>query len=152
MRNYNILAGLPGVFRYCAFLMLPSAGGKLIFRFESGVRDTAAGVWQKRWKHWGDWSALHLQAACRDMDSQFVWCREVEDYQKSLATLLAEMHCRSEVLSVVAVDLLVLPEVLSRLHLFPIGPISQANSFFRRVWGSARGCSRGSKMLSFLAF
>lgn len=50
------------------------------------------------------------------MDLSFVWCQEEDDHQKRLATLVAEVSCRSEVPRVVTADSLTFPEDLDRFY------------------------------------
>lgn len=98
------------------FLMLPSAWAVLVVPFESRLRDNAAEAWQKRLKHCGGRGALELQAACQKVVSPFVRCREKDDYQKGLETLLAEVRRRPKVPSVVTIAALELSENLFRLY------------------------------------
>lgn len=67
-------------------------------------------------KHWDGHGALQQKAPCQKINSPFFRCREEDDYQKSLAVLLAEVQRRLEVPSVVAIDVLALPEDLSQLY------------------------------------
>lgn len=116
---HNITTYLPDYKTYfdkARFSKLSSTGSALSFPFGTAVRDTAAGLWRRRWKHWCDRVALRLQVACQNMDSPFVRCREEGGFQKSLPASLAEVRRCSEVPNVVAVDLLALPENLDPLY------------------------------------
>lgn len=97
LQNYRVY------FDTVQFSMLPSVVAALVIPFGSGVRDTAAGLWRKCWKHWG-LDTLYLQVAYREMDSPFVWCWEEKDYKNRLTTLLTETRHRSEVSSIVFAD------------------------------------------------
>lgn len=65
----------------------------------------------------GGHGSLHLQVDYQKMDSPFVRCAEEDDYQKMLATLLADVNRRLEVPNVPAVILLVLWGSFVRLYL-----------------------------------
>lgn len=92
--------------------MLPTAETALVVLYGLGVCDTATGAWGKYWKHWGGRNASGSQVACSEIDSLFVRCRKEGDYQRRLAGLLANVRRQPEVLTLVAIDLSVLPEDL----------------------------------------
>lgn len=54
--------------------------------------------------------------ACRELGSSFIRCREEDDYQKKLATLLAEIRRLAKVPRVDAINLLAFPENLGRFY------------------------------------
>lgn len=49
-------------------------------------------------------------------ESPFARCREKDDYQKILAVLLADVQHRPKVPNVVAIDLLALPDDVSKVY------------------------------------
>lgn len=146
-----MFAGLPRVFRYCAFSKLPYAVDTLGVPSATGVDDTATGSWRNPWKQSGGRGTFRLHVACKEMDAPSVRCREEEDYQKMLASLLAKVSRRSDVRSVVDADLLALPENCGSLNFVYSRPVGDAGSISRHVFGSAERCSLGGKTLTVLA-
>lgn len=59
---------------------------------------------------------MTVKTACGEMESQFVRCREENEYQQLLAALLAEMHRQPTVSTVMAMYLLCIPENLGHFY------------------------------------
>lgn len=70
------------------FSKVPSAETLCLSRVETGVRDTVAGTWRKRWKHLDGPAALRPQAASPEMNSPLVSYQEVGGSQKWLVAFL----------------------------------------------------------------
>lgn len=85
LRDYGVY------FDTVRFSKIPSAKAVQVMPFVTGVCDTTAGTWLKRWKHREGLIALNLQAAYQVLNSSFVRCREKDGYQKRLTTLLPEV-------------------------------------------------------------
>lgn len=86
--------------------MLPTSGYVLTVPFRLKNRDMEDGAWRKCWKHSARRCVFTLNVSCSEMNSTFVRCHEEDRYQQRLATLLAEVHRRSTVSTIVATALL----------------------------------------------
>lgn len=95
--------------------MLSLAGLESRITFEPATRDTAAGTWLERWKHWGGCGPLNLKTSCRKMVSLLVLSWANSQYQKLLATLCRESRRRPAAPTGVATDLLHVPEDLAHV-------------------------------------
>lgn len=96
--------------------MLRSAGAALVVMLEPAMRRTLTGAWQRYRKHLGHGSWA-LRAAYLETDPPFISYRREEDHQKWLADSLPKVRRRSSIPSVVATDLLGVPENLCSLYL-----------------------------------
>lgn len=94
------------------FSMIPTSGSALTAPLVSGDRDRAVATLRKKWKNCCGRGAPTLRAACREMDSPLVRCREKDGYQQRLAALLAVARRRSTVPTVLTFDLIRLAENL----------------------------------------